>query len=121
MAKRKPSSELPKLHPASFDKFVQSLQKDEKLKAKAIEEIHRYGFRAFIQQHFGLISRQKRELDTMKEPDVERVANDALITVLMRGGKIELIHEGHEPPNLAMEFYGTFKDGKIEVGVRIKC
>lgn len=109
-----------KLHPASFKKFVEEIYQDRELKAQVIAELHKLGFRAFAAKHFNLITRQKKELDTIKDADCEAVFTNAVIAVLQRNGPLELVHEGHNPPNLRIEFYGHLGNG-VEVGVRVSC
>ncbi len=119
MAKK--SATRGKLHPASFQKFVQEIYQDPKLKANVIAELQSLGFRAFANKHFDLITRQKKELDTIKDADVDAVFTNAIIAALHRNGPLELVHESHNPPNLRVEFYARWGDGGPEVGVRVSC
>jgi hypothetical protein len=119
MAKK--SAKRGKLHPVSFQQFVKEIYKDPKLKANTIAELQSLGFRAFATKHFDLITRQKKELDTIKDADVEAVFTNGVVAALNRNGPIELIHEGHNPPNMRIEFYARGGGGGLEVGVRITC
>jgi hypothetical protein len=64
-----------------------------------------------------LIPRQKKELDTIRAKDSENVFTTAVVAILHRQGPMELIHEGHNPANMKMEFY--CRPG--ECGLRIYC
>ena len=108
-----------KLNPESFQQFVKELYKDPKLKANTIAELQSLGFRAFTTKHFDLKKKQKQ--DTIKDVDVEAVFTNGVVAALNRNGLLELVHEGHKPPNLKIEFYGRIGSGGVEVGVRISC
>jgi len=120
-AKGDSSTKRGKLHPVSFQKFVQEIYQDAELKAQVISELNCLGFSAFADKHFALISRQKKELDTIQDKDCEALFTDAVVAALHRNGSIELIHEGHNPPNMAFDFYARWTDHGPEVGVRIHC
>ena len=116
MAKRQTSKSI-RLHPVSFKQFVDRLYSSPVQKAAAIDELRRLGFRDFAAKHFSLTPRQKRELDTIRDRDIEHVYTSAVAAILRRQGPIELIHEGHPTPNLKMEIYC----GPAECGIRISC
>lgn len=114
---KKQTGKSNRLHPVSFKQFVGSLYSNPALKAEVIAELQRIGFRGFAEKRFRLIPRQKKELDTIKDKDTENVFTSAVVAILQRQGPIELIHEGHTPPNLKMEIYC----GPAECGIRITC
>lgn len=98
-----PESKRGKLHPVSFRAFVEEIHKDSRLKAVAIEELQSLGFRAFAAKHYDLITRQKQELDTIADKECEELVTKAVVLALRRNWTLELIHKGHNPPNLKME------------------
>jgi hypothetical protein len=106
-----------KLHPVSFGTFVEEIHQNSNLKAKTIAELKSLGFRAFAEKHYDLITRQKQELDTIKDPDSEKLVTDIVVTALRKNWRLELKHEGHNPPNLMIEAH--FGPGGI--GIKISC
>lgn len=108
----------PKMSPASVRQMVESTKKDPAQKSKVIGEISSLGFREFIKKYFELDARQIRELDTMNDRDAEHLVGQAVIGALRRDGPVEVIHEGHEKPNLRMEIGLGGKDGW---GVKVYC
>jgi hypothetical protein len=89
--------------PSAFQAFVKEMHQDPKLKAEKIKELQSLGFRAFAEKHYDLITRQKKELDTIKDKDSEELVTNAIVTALRRNWPLGLIHEGHNPPNMMME------------------
>jgi hypothetical protein len=102
---KRPTGKSNRLHPVSFKQFVDRLYSNPALKAEIIAELQGLGFCDFAEKHFKLIPRQKKELDTIRDKDSENVFTSAVVAILHRQGPIELIHEGHSPPNMMMEFY----------------
>jgi hypothetical protein len=107
------STKRGKLHPVSFRAFVDEIHRDSRLKAVAIQELQSLGFRAFAAKHYDLITRQKQELDTIQDKDCEELFTMAVVLALRKNWPLELIHKGHNPPNMKMEI--VFGPAKLSI------
>jgi hypothetical protein len=105
----------------NLQELLKNVYKDPKLKAEIINEIMKYGFRRSVEKRFSLNDHQVRELDTMNDRDQEDIITKIITSVLVRNGKIELVNENHNPPNMRINFYANKTDDGYEVGVRISC
>lgn len=105
------------LHSQSTYEAAAALVRSPEERAAALAELHRQGFRRFVQRRFNLTPHQVDELDLVKDRDLDDVITRALAAVIQRGGKIELVQEGHDPANLRVEIYVR----KGEVGIRFEC
>lgn len=92
-----------RLHPVSFQTFIKEMHEDPKVKAESIRELQKLGFRGFTDKHYDLITRQKRELDTIQDKESEDLVTKAIVTALKKNWPLELRHVGHNPPNLKIE------------------
>ena len=111
-----------KLDPHSLEQFVANLHKYPEQKERAMNDLLKKGFVATVSEHFALNSHQERELQTVSERDSEVIVTDAVLAALRRNGKIELVQEGHDPPNMRLEIgFGRGADGSIEIHVRFTC
>ena len=118
----KNNPEKGKLDPDSLQRFVANLYEDPEQKERVIDDLLKKGFCATVSEYFALNAHQKRELETVRERDTEVVVTDALLAALRRHGRIELIQEGHNPPNMRMQI--RFPDrvgGGIGVTVTFTC
>lgn len=109
-------SKIGKLTPVSVDTFMAKLSATPTLKAEVIQEILRDGAHAFLKRVFDLDSRQEGEVDLMKNRDIEEIAQRSIITALVHGWPIKVIHEGHPKPNLWIRIEIHKGGGSITVG-----
>ena len=118
----KNKSEKGKLDSDSLEQFVAKLNEYPEQKELVMNDLLKKGFCATVSNYFALNDHQKRELQTVNERDNEIIVTDAVLAALRRNGKIELIQEGHNPPNMRMEIgFGRGSDGGISVHVRFTC
>ncbi|HEY5074040.1 MAG TPA: hypothetical protein VII34_05035 [Pyrinomonadaceae bacterium] len=124
MSKYKPSKPYKpgKLDPETLKRFVANLYKNPKLKEEVMNDLHSMGACATTEKHFDLNRHQKRELQTIKDRDVEAAFTSTILATLRRNGKIELVNENHRPPNMRWEFgVGVDGQGRVTVHVGVSC
>lgn len=111
----------PKMNSRNLDHFIISLYQDPERKQLVIDDLSKRGFREAVLEYFVLNDHQKRELQTIDDHESEVIVTNAVLAALRRNGKIELIQEGHNPPNMKTEV-GFEKEGEIyRVYVRFTC
>ena len=111
-----------KLDPDSLERFVARLNEYPEEKERVINGLLTKGFCATVSEHFALNGHQKRELQTLSERDSEAIVTGAVLAALRRNGKIELVKEGHNPPNMMFEVrFEHGGDGSTRVGVKVVC
>jgi hypothetical protein len=111
-----------KLDSESLKRFVARLYEYPEQKERVMNDLLKLGFCATVSEYFVLNAHQKRELQTVRDRDAEVVFTDGVLAALRRNGKIELIQEGHNPPN--MRFFIGFErgdDGKVRVVAGVSC
>jgi hypothetical protein len=107
-----------KLSPTSLERFLTKLNNNQEQKELVMNELSKKGFCVTVSEYFDLNAHQKDELQTVSERDCEIIVTDGVLSALRRNGKIELIHEGHNPPNLRMDVsFGRVGTG---IGIRVK-
>jgi hypothetical protein len=126
MSKYKSSKDKPykpgKLDPETLERFVANLYKNPTLKEEVMHDLHSIGVCATTEKHFKLNSHQKRELQTIKERDIEGAFTNTILATLRRNGKIELVNENHRPPNMRWNVgVGVDDEGHVRVTVSVSC
>src|SRR5262249_5441834 len=106
------------LNPQVVDRLVQRTKSNEQFKAEVIAELFCIGAREFLEKTFHLDERQRAEVELLRDKGSEEIFGRALITALLHNGSIQLIHEGHSPPNLRIEIGLGGRDG---YGVKVYC
>jgi hypothetical protein len=107
-----------KLSPNSLGRFLMKLSDNQEQKELAMNDLSKKGFCATVSEYFDLNAHQKDELQTVSERDCEIIATNTVLAALRRNGKIELVQEGHNPPNLRMDVsFGRVGTG---IGIRVK-
>ena len=119
-----PSNNKPekgKLSPTGLERFLTKLNDNKEQKELVMNDLSKKGFCATVSEYFDLNAHQKDELQTVSERDCEIIATNTVLAALRRNGKIELIQEGHNPPNLSMSVsFGRLGTG-IGIRVRFTC
>jgi hypothetical protein len=109
-----------KLDPESLELFVARLYAYPEEKERVMNDLQSKGFCTAVSEYFALNDHQEREVQTFSERDLDVIVTDAVLAALRRNGKIELIQEGHTPPNMSVEV-GASRERGGSVYVKFTC
>ena len=110
------------LDPKSLERLLARVYAHPEQKERLMNDLIQKGFCTTVSEYFTLNDHQKLELATIRERDCEAIVTDGVLAALRRNGKIEVNHEGHNPPNMRFNIgFGVDDGGHVSVHVGISC